>query len=95
MSINESRPPKIEENVYYSANILRVAAGTNCPQGGEAGHGGKTIFRLSDEGATCMFVWINGEAYPADVHSVAIELGGDTECATFIEALKFALPAPR
>jgi hypothetical protein len=92
MSINESGPPKIEESVYYSANILRVAAGTNCPQGGDAGHGGKTIFRLTDEGATHMVVRVNGEEYPADVHSVAIEVGGDTECATFIEALEFALP---
>jgi hypothetical protein len=35
-----------------SANILSVETGTNTPCGGDAGHGGITIFKLKDEGAT-------------------------------------------
>jgi hypothetical protein len=37
---------------FTSMNILTVAAGTNTPQGGDAGHGGVIVFELSNEGGT-------------------------------------------
>ena len=36
----------IKSKVITSANILQVSAGTNCPQGGDAGHGGRTYFKI-------------------------------------------------
>jgi hypothetical protein len=35
-----------------STNILSVETGTNTLGGGDAGHGGITLFKLKDEGAT-------------------------------------------
>jgi hypothetical protein len=48
--------PKINiaEKVISGANILRVQTGTNCPQGGDSGHGGRTILRLRDAAGTAM-----------------------------------------
>jgi hypothetical protein len=34
-----------------SCNILQVEAGTNGYQGGDSGHGGRTYFRIKDEGS--------------------------------------------
>ena len=36
-----------------SANILQVEAGTTGYKGGDTGHGGRTYFRISDEGGDC------------------------------------------
>lgn len=35
-----------------SANILEVEAGTTGYMGGDTGHGGRTYFRIKDEGGT-------------------------------------------
>ena len=97
---------------FTSMNVLTVAAGTNTPQGGDAGHGGLTILELTDEGGTSWsliveedsgrktifrsFI-ISGEQPGKNetlIHSlkrVRLELYGDSEAATFIAALKFAL----
>ena len=72
------------------ANFLRVEAGTNCPQGGDYGHGGRTHLKLSDEGSTAMEVSVNGEPLRF-VESIEIVLGGDSEGWMFVEALEFAL----
>lgn len=73
-----------------SANILSVAVGTNCPMGGDAGHGGRTVLRLSNEAGTDMRCCIDdGPLRP--VQKIEIVLSGDTECETFIQALEFAL----
>ena len=37
-----------------SANILEVEAGTTGFMGGDTGHGGRTYFRIQDEGSTDM-----------------------------------------
>ena len=75
-----------------SANILEVEFGSNCPRGGDAGHGGITLFRLKDHGSTCAEIryagqtvgWLGG----GDLELV---LYGDCECETFMKALRFAL----
>jgi hypothetical protein len=80
-----------------SANVLEVQVGTNCPQGGDAGHGGRTVFRLINRSGTEMKCRLNdGEA--VETSSIEILLAGDSECDTFTEALAFALEvlqAPR
>jgi hypothetical protein len=68
---------------FVSANILRITVGTNCPQGGDAGHGGRTIVVLEDTGSTDM----RCAQLPGGVELV---FGGDAECETLISALEFA-----
>jgi hypothetical protein len=34
---------------FFGANCLRVTVGTNCPQGGDSGHGGRTVLILEDQ----------------------------------------------
>ena len=39
---------------FNRGNILRMTVGTNCPRGGDAGHGGRTVIMLNDAGGTEM-----------------------------------------
>jgi len=73
-----------------NANILKVQVGTNCPQGGDHGHGGRTLFRLIDRASTSMRCRVNRGPL-VEASEIEIVLGGDAEHATFIEALEFAL----
>jgi hypothetical protein len=73
-----------------SANILSVETGTNTPCGGDAGHGGITIFKLKDEGATGWSLTFDGKKIDQP-NEVTIELYGDTEADTFIEALEYSI----
>jgi hypothetical protein len=75
---------------FASLNIITVHAGTNCPAGGDSGHGGRTIFGITNDASSDLRVGVNGES-PSEVNSVEIVLGGDTECETFIQALEHAL----
>ena len=80
----------IHSKEITSANILQVQAGTNCPQGGDAGHGGRTVLRLIDCAGTAMQCRVNdGEL--VDASKIEIVLAGDTEKDTFTQALEFAL----
>lgn len=85
-------------NVYQheitSANILCVEVGTNCPQGGDSGHGGRTVLRFLDYAGTAMAASINGSAQ-LDAQKFEIVFGGDCEHQTLIEALEFALQVLR
>lgn len=76
------------------ANILKVEVGTNCPQGGDGGHGGRTVLRLSDGGGTDMKCRVNNGAL-LDADKIEIVLSGDSECETFTHALEFALAVLR
>lgn len=75
-------------------NILEVDVGTNAPQGGDSGHGGRTVFRLEDQASTAWSLYVSPE-YGDEIvveqpNSIEIVLGGDAEAQTFIEALEFA-----
>ena len=48
-----------------SANILEVEAGTTGFMGGDTGHGGRTYFRIQDEGSTDMKVQGEEVQFPA------------------------------
>jgi len=81
---------KLMEHTAESCNCLQIQVGTNCPMGGDSGHGGRTVLRLTDEAGTDLRCGINGgRAEPVD--SIEIVLGGDSEHDTFIEVLAFAL----
>jgi hypothetical protein len=80
-----------------SANCLLVEAGTNCPAGGDSGHGGRTYFSLADTAATVWQVRVLDRDKKTILFdqpaTIEIILGGDTEASTFTEALKFAAQA--
>ena len=76
------------ERDVVSCNILSVEAGTTGPQGGDSGHGCRTYFRIKDEAATDMEIKPTLDRW-GTVDGFEVELGGDTELATMIEALKF------
>ena len=69
-----------------SANILTVEAGTTGYMGGDSGHGGRTYFRIEDQGSTDIQVLPIGR-YGDEGFEVF--LGGDCELETVIRALKF------
>ena len=78
---------------FLSCNILECEVGTNTPQGGDAGHGGRTIFTLRDLGSTGWELEVkdrNGKEFEIEPEEITIKLFGDTEAYTFIDALKFA-----
>jgi len=85
----------IQSKLLTAENILSVSAGTNCPQGGDSGHGGRTILSLFDEGGTDMRVRVDGGAMIEDVRSVELLFGGDSECCSLMDALEFALSVYR
>jgi len=70
-------------------NILEIEAGTTGFQGGDTGHGGRTYLRLKDLGSTDIKANVVKDNYGCT--EVTIELGGDAELETFIEALEFAV----
>lgn len=82
--------PVIKTNQITSCNILRVSAGTSCPQGGDAGHGGITTIKFEDEGGTGWKCIVDGIETDSP-ESIEIQLFGDSEAATMIEALEFAI----
>lgn len=68
------------------ANILEVEAGTNGCQGGDAGHGSRTYFRIQDASSTAINVRRLDGAFD---QGFEVEMSGDSELATAIEALRF------
>ena len=74
---------------FKRANILRVTVGTNCPRGGDSGHGGRTVLIFEDGGGTDLRCGIDS-ASAADSKRIELVLGGDSEFETLIEGLEFA-----
>ena len=72
-----------------SANILQVEAGTTGYQGGDAGHGGRTYFRIEDKGGT--HIRVDPITDSLGCSGFEVTLGGDCELETMIRALKFVL----
>ena len=70
-----------------SCNILQVEAGTTGYMGGDTGHGGRTYFRIKDEGGTDIDIKPFMDRFGSDGFEVI--LGGDCELETMIRALKF------
>lgn len=80
---------------FQQQNCLTAEAGSNCSKGGDAGHGGRTILRLKDNGGTALKISVkdeHGRSHTFDQAS-AIELvfGGDSEHDTVMDALEFML----
>jgi len=71
-------------------NILEVEVGTTGFQGGDTGHGGRTYLRIENLASTDINVAVIKDDN-FDTQGLTLELGGDAELETFIEALEFAL----
>ena len=86
---NYETKPKItiHEAVMNDACILGVRVGTTGFCGGDAGHGGRTVFELNDltDGGDIDFEVLDDGA------KFRCELRGDAELRTFRDALAFAL----
>jgi hypothetical protein len=74
--------------------ITECRVSTNCPHGGDAGHGGLTYFELKDGGSTCMRVSLvdhrGRHSEEIEVDSVRICLGGDQEAFNLCRLLRWA-----
>ena len=85
---------KKAEESFESANILSVEVGTTGLMGGNAGHGGETYLKLTDDGATSWFCKVvdgNGnEILVESPESIFISVQGDTELETFASSLEWA-----
>lgn len=77
-----------EAKQFLSCNELVCRVGTNCPCGGDTGHGGRTVFELHDLAGSDMGIEIVPNEHGAD--GVRIVLGGDSEVETFVQALTWA-----
>jgi hypothetical protein len=84
-----------KSKTFTNANILKATVGTNCPQGGDSGHGGKTVLSLENIASTDMRVYYKDrhgkEVDILEVDSVSLIFSGDAECDTLIQSLEFAV----
>lgn len=71
-------------------NVLTVGAGTNCPCGGDSGYGGLTILLFENDASTDMRIELDGITYD-NINKVQLIFGGDSECETVIQGLRFQL----
>ena len=78
---------------FSSCNQLRVTVGTNCPQGGDSGHGGRTVLILENPNGDFR-CGIDG-APVSHASKVEIVAGGDSEFQTLLEGLEFAVETLR
>ncbi|MDZ4252846.1 MAG: hypothetical protein U1A72_09790 [Sulfuritalea sp.] len=79
---------------FFNANCLVAEAGSNCPKGGDAGHGGRTVVTFEDMGGTAMDVIVTNEhgiETSAQASKVTLIFSGDAEHDTAIRGLEFIL----
>lgn len=83
------------QTTIRSYNQLTVEVGTNCPMGGDSGHGGRTYLRINNDLCTNWRVRLVDErsrTYTVDQPCLLeIILGGDAEHRTLLQALRFAV----
>jgi hypothetical protein len=77
------------EATFVHANLFKVQADTNCPKGGDAGHGGMTTVTLTDLGGSCIDIDVDGDLYDSP-EMLTITVHGDAEMVTLADALEFA-----
>ena len=70
-----------------SCNLLELEAGTTGYMGGDTSLGGRSYFRIKDNGGTDMEVNTSVDRYSC--RSLEVFLGDDCELKTIIHALKF------
>lgn len=76
-----------DSTMFYDACILAARVETNVPQGGDAGHGGRTRLRLRDEGSFAFGDMPGGQISD---DTIEIEVLGDAEASVLAESLVWA-----
>ena len=79
----ETEGVRMAEHTVHQCCNVKVEVETNVPQGGDSGHGGRTIVRLIDDGGTDMSGF-GGEG------RVEIRAGGDDEADVLAQAFRWA-----
>jgi hypothetical protein len=90
---------RLNRLALQSFGELDVTVGTNCPQGGDAGHGGRTVFRLDYDDCLwskvrvctdkpCPYGTWSDWIEPAQ--GIEIVFMGDAEADVFLTALEYA-----
>ena len=71
---------------------LTCNVATNCPMGGDSGHGGRTEIELINDCAdiSVEVVGQDGEQMTCDARSIKIMLGGDMEADAIVMLMRFA-----
>lgn len=84
LTIDKQTVPAVAREAA-EGNHLRVTAGTNCPQGGEAEASGRTILSFEGDSNTDI-------SFEASENSkkVSLVFDGDSDCDALIAALEFA-----
>jgi len=75
---------------FQCCNILEATADTNVPQGGDAGHGGETVLRLTDVAGTAWGIYADGKQVADEPKEAILAFYGDSEGETFADALIWA-----
>ncbi len=92
---HSAKKTNIESKEFVMANILRAEVATNCPCGGDAGHGGKTTLKLENVQSTAMEVEVERDTVSSELKAITLVFNGDHECETLIDALEFAAKSLR
>ena len=89
--MQEAKVPfkEIAEKEIPNCNILKVKVGTTGYCGGDAGHGCHSFIMLTNRSSTDWKATVKSDP-GGDVQSIRIDLFGDSELETIIEALRFA-----
>ena len=80
---------EIAEKEIPNWNILKVKVGTTGYRGGDAGHGCRSFVMLTNLSSTDWRATVKSDP-GGDIQSIRIDLFGDSELETIIEALRFA-----
>lgn len=79
----------VSRRSFVSACILDVIVGSTGYQGGDSGHGGRTVLVLDEQGGTDIRCKTFGSPY-GGADRIEIVLGGDCELDVFADGLMFA-----
>ena len=74
----------------YDACIMEVAAISTAPCGGDAGHGARSSFRITDYASSCWSLEVvdeHGAVHRFEPRSVCFEVKGDAEQVQLLAAL--------
>lgn len=85
----------MDSTTFEDACILTVEADTNCPQGGDSGHGGVTRISLINDGCNPLDVTLSYDREErrvalGEADRVDIEVRGDREAEVLADALAWA-----
>jgi len=101
--VAELRAPHVQPSKYVvrtversvmlnSACIVEVHAISTEPRGGDAGHGARTAFRITDHAGTCWQVEVeddDGVLHSFEPRSLRVQVQGDDEQSQLLTALGF------